>query len=140
MASKNPETVFTNRIRKKLLAQFPNMKIYKHSDRFNGGIVDLHLIHPHGNTCWIEVKYVKECVHHRKANVTDLQLAYLREHWEAGIPAYVLVGVGRELAWYTYPDWDGRVYRQHVVPDSHIEKLVYDMERRQEWKNSCLKF
>lgn len=137
MSARNPETVFTNRIRKKLLTQFPNMKTYKHSDRFNGGIVDLHLTQPFGNTCWIEVKFIRDFKHHRKINVTDLQYEFLKEHWENGIPAYVLVGVGRnELAWYSQPDWDGYVYRQHVVPDSHIEKLIYDMEKRCSWKNS----
>jgi hypothetical protein len=65
-----------------------------------------------------------------KVKITELQLEYLKEHWDNGIPAYILIGVDKRLAWYTYPDFDGNVYIQHVVPDEHIEKLIYDMERR----------
>jgi hypothetical protein len=64
---KNPETVFTNKMRKKLQQQFPLMRIYKHSDRFNGGVVDLHLVIPMGYCCWIEVKSILQMVKHRKA-------------------------------------------------------------------------
>ena len=126
--SQNPETTFTNRIRKKLLARFPTMKIYKHSDRFNGGIVDLHLVMPYGNTCWIEVKYIKKMVNKNKVKITELQVEYLKEHWECGIPAYVLIGVDKRLAWYSYKDFDGYVYMKDVEPDDRINQLIYHME------------
>jgi hypothetical protein len=54
----------------------------------------------------------------------------LKEHWEAGIPAYVLVGVGKEMAWYPYPDFDGSVYRKDVISCDKISDLVHDMQRR----------
>jgi hypothetical protein len=125
----NPETKYTNRIRKLLMAKFPRMKIYKHSDRFTTGIADLHLTLPYGSTCWIEVKYMPKCVKHRKAGVTDLQQEYLKEHMDSGVPAYVLVGVGKKTAWYRIDAFDGNVYGSDLDDDDCIEMLIYDMEK-----------
>jgi len=124
----NPETRYTNRIRKRLIEQFPRMKIYKHSDRFNGGIADLHLTMPFGNVAWIEVKYMKSCKRYRKAGVTTLQAEFLKEHWANGLPAYVLIGVGKQSAYYRIDRFDGWVYGQHLGSDQQIERMIYDME------------
>ena len=124
----NPETRYTNRIRKHLAAEFPSIKVYKHSDRFNGGIADLHLVKSPGIVIWIEVKYMAACVHHRKVGITDLQVEFLREHAARGVAAYVLAGVGKKTVWYHIDEFDGNVYGKDLKPDAHVDNLIYDAE------------
>lgn len=113
----NPETRYTNRIRKKIIETAPGVKIYKHSDRFNGGIADLHLTIPGGRLAWIEMKFTKVCARKKQAKVTDLQVEFLREHSENGIPAFVMVGVGKNSVIYHVDSFDGYIYPDAVVTD-----------------------
>jgi hypothetical protein len=124
----NPETKYTNRMRSRWLAQFPEMKIYKHSDRFATGIADLHITMPFGSTAWIEVKYMAKCAKHRNGKVSELQSEYLKEHAANGIPAYVLIGVGKKSAWYRINEFDGSVYAGDLTDDQDVEMMIYDME------------
>jgi hypothetical protein len=126
MSKQNPETTYTNRFRKKLIQKILGIKIYKHSDRFNKGIADLHFTCPGGVQAWIEVKYMKKCAKHRKAGVTDLQQAFLEEHYANGVPAFVLVGVDKKSALYHIGGFDGSVYASDLQPD---EGAIYLLRR-----------
>lgn len=111
-----------------MLAGLTGVQIYKHSDRFQGGIADLHFTMPGGLIGWIEVKYMHKCVRHRKAGVTDLQDAYLREHWQNGIHGFVLVGVGKQSSIQHISQFDGYVYAGELQSDeaavSYLNKVL----------------
>ncbi len=120
----NPETKFTNKVRGLWEAKYPEIRIYKHSDRFQGGIADLHWIMPNGVTAWVEVKWVANVVRYRKAGLTALQQDYLEEHAEKNLPAYVLVGTKDRCAWYRIEDFDGRVYGKDLLD---TKKFVHEL-------------
>ena len=125
----NPETTYTNRIRTKITKMYPDVRVYKHSDRFNGGISDLHMIKSHNDVAWVEVKFLKACARYRKAGVTELQDEFLKEHWERGVPSFVLVGIGKLSVLYRYDRFDGRAYRNDAVTDEEaITQLMVEME------------
>lgn len=94
-----------------------DLQVYKHSDRFNGGIADLHLIHPIGHTAWLEFKWVPICKRQRKAGVTALQEEFLKEHAAAGIPAFVVIGSKDGMAIYHIDAFDGTVYAEDLWKD-----------------------
>jgi len=126
----NPETRYTNRIRKILKAELPGVKMWKHSDRFHGGVADLEVVF-RGVTVWIEVKYLPKIAKRRWAGVTDLQLDCLLEHFEAGVPAYVLVGTddNKGHMCYRVDKFDGNAYRKDIENDSGILNLIWQAER-----------
>lgn len=123
----NPETKFTNKVRDAWEAAFPEIKIFKHSDRFNGGIADLHFIMPDAKTAWVEVKWVERVAKRRLAGVTDLQSEFLLDHAEKGIPSYVLVGTSQGWARYRIEDFDWSVYNKDLVDNKYLHELVEEV-------------
>jgi len=130
----NPETKFTNKVRKAWSITWPSMAIYKHSDRFNGGIADLHIVLAGGQTAWVEVKWVPSVAKKRKAGATDLQVAFLEEHAERGVPSIVLVGTKLGFATYRIEDYDGYVHaadlRDHIYLAEIIDEIFYGGVKR----------
>ena len=124
----NPETKFTSRVRRLWEAAYPDIVIYKHSDRFNGGIADLHFILPNGKMAWVEVKWMKQCIRRVKGKVTDLQREFLLEHAEKGIPSFVLTGTEGGCVWYRIEDYDGYVHRKDMqLTDHYVHELVAEV-------------
>ena len=122
----NPETRYTNRVRKLLKTAFPEVVIVKHSDKFQGGIADLHVVTPWARTVWIEFKYIPSIATKRKGKLTDLQHLFLVEHWDVGVPAYVLLGTDKNKGHMLYriDQWDGYAYRKDVMNDSQLIKAL----------------
>ncbi len=116
----NPETKFTNKVRKTWHQTYGDIKTYKHSDRFHGGVADVELIIPDGMTAWIEFKYIKKVAKKRKAGVTELQKIFLEEHHSCGIPSYVLIGTADGYALYHIDGFDGYVRACDIKPYSRI--------------------
>ncbi len=116
----NPETKFTNKVRKTWHSTYGDIKTYKHSDRFHGGVADVELIIPDGMTAWIEFKYIKKVAKKRKAGVTELQKIFLEEHWSCGIPSYVLIGTSEGYALYHIDGFDGYVRAYDIKPYNRI--------------------
>ena len=112
-----------------MLARMDGVQIYKHSDRFNGGIADLHFTLPGGKIAWIEVKYMAKCVKHRKAGVTELQEEYLRDHWKNGIHGFVLVGVGKQSSICHISQFDGHVYGSDLRTDESAVEFLNRITR-----------
>ena len=120
----NPETKFTTKVRNLWEAKYPEIRIYKHSDRFNGGIADLHFILPNGKIAWVELKWEPNVVKRRKGKVTDLQQDFLLEHAEKGVPSYVLIGTNGGCAWYRIEEYDGYVYGKDLLD---TKKFVHEL-------------
>ncbi len=122
------ETQFTDKVRKLWKAQYPEIQIYKHSDRFNGGIADLHWIMPNGVTAWVELKWIPVVVKYRQGGVTELQKDFLEEHAEKGIPSFVLIGTHEKCAWYRIEDYDGYLYGGDLRDTKRcVHELVYEV-------------
>ena len=124
--SVNPETLYTNRVRRLFKTWYPGVVIVKHSDRFNGGIADLHASRPNGQTIWIEFKYLMSITRHRDGKATDLQIEYLRDHLAVGVPAYVLIGTDKNKGHMLYriDKYDGKAYRKDVLSDSQLRETL----------------
>jgi hypothetical protein len=106
---------------------WPDVVIVKHSDRFKTGIPDLQASRSNALVVWIEFKYLPKIAKKRKVPVhegSELQLAFLKDHWEIGIPAYVLVGTDRNKSHmlYTVNQYDGYAYRKDVLTDVELIK------------------
>jgi hypothetical protein len=123
----NPETRFTNKVRKLWKAAYPDIKIYKHSDRFTTGIADLHFIMPGAQTAWVEVKWQNYVANRRKGGVTALQIDFLEEHAEKGIPSFALIGTKAGCVWYRIEDYDGYVYARDLRADQYLPELVAEV-------------
>lgn len=108
MAQK-PETKYLNRIRKIFKNLEPSIQIYKHADKFNSGIADLHYARKGGEVGWIEGKWIPSITKKRKVGVTDLQVEYLKEHSELGVPAYVLIGSPKGSVFIEIQQYTGEV-------------------------------
>ena len=124
---KTPEGKFTTKVRNLWRFMYPEILIYKHSDRFNGGIADLHFILPSGKIAWVELKWIKQVKRRVKCNVSDLQVEFLMEHAEKGIPSYVMIGTngGWGCAWYRIEDFDGYIHRKDMKLTEHqVHELV----------------
>ena len=122
----NPETRYTNKVRRLLKAEFPGIVMVKHSDTFHAGIADLHASLPTGKTIWIEFKYLPSIAKCRKAGVTDLQKEYLLDHLAVGVPSYVLIGTDRTKTHMLYmiDMFDGKAYRADAVNDTQLVKEI----------------
>jgi len=129
----NPETLYTMKMRKLCKTLSDSVVIYKHSDRFNGGIADLHLaLAPPKSTplkkglvVWVEVKWIPAIRARRNAGVTALQKEFLLEHAHKSIPAYVLIGTPHGSALYHITRFDGYLYRRDLRSHKEVcERLV----------------
>jgi hypothetical protein len=120
----NPETKFTNKVRTAWEKAYPDIKIFKHSDRFNGGIADLHFIMPGAKTAWVEVKWVEKVSKRRLAGLTDLQSEFLKDHAEKNVPSFVLIGTSQGWASYRIEDFDWSVYAKDLVDNKYLHELV----------------
>ena len=116
----NPETKYTAKVRKTWHKTYADIKTYKHSDRFHGGVADVEVIIPDGMTAWVEFKYIKRVAKRRKAGVTELQKIFLEEHWACKVPSFVLIGTADGFALYPIEGFDGYVYAQDIWPYSRI--------------------
>jgi hypothetical protein len=118
----NPETKYTNYVRKLMKTKWPDMVTVKHSDRFHGGVADLHATRSNALTIWIEFKYLPTIAKKRKSGLTELQRDYLLEHWERGVPAYVLIGTDRNKGHmlYTIDAHDGYAYRADILNNTQL--------------------
>jgi hypothetical protein len=120
----NPETLYTNKVRRMLKKQWPDVVIVKHSDRFQTGIADLHATRANALTIWIEFKYMPNIFKRRKVSdgSHELQIAYLKDHDEVGVPAYVLIGTDKNKGHMLYriDKYDGYAYRKDVLNDSQL--------------------
>lgn len=123
----NPETKFTDKVRKKWKLAYPEIQIYKHSDRFNGGIADLHFVTPCGRVAWVEVKWEPYVAKRRKSAATDLQVEFLREHAEKGVPSFVLTGTNHGCVWTRIEDFDGYVYRKEMKHLDYVHELIAEV-------------
>jgi len=123
----NPETKFTNKVRAAWKKAFPEILIYKHSDRFNGGIADLHFVMPNALTAWVEMKWVHKVAKRRNAGVTDLQGDFLLEHVEKGVPSFVMIGTSQGCAWYRIEDFDGNIYAADLKANKYFHELVEEV-------------
>jgi len=122
----NPETRYTNRVRKLLKEWYPDIVIVKHSDQFQSGIADLHASLPTAQTIWIEFKYIKHIKAHRNGKVTDLQEYYLLDHLAVGVPSYVLIGTDKNKGHMLYriDHYDGSAYREDVMNDDQLRERL----------------
>ena len=121
----NPETSYTNRVRTLLKRWYPDVVIVKHSDRFSAGIPDLQASRSNALVIWIEFKYLPTITKKRKVPVHEgsaLQVAFLLDHLEVGVPAYVLVGTDKNKSHmlYTADAYDGYAYRKDVLTDAGL--------------------
>ena len=129
----NPETVYTNAVRRLLKKHYPDVVIVKHSDRFQSGIPDLQATTAWGRTIWIEFKYIPHIFKRRKVpehEGSELQIAFLKDHLEVGVPAYVLIGTDHNKGHMLYriDTYDGYAYRKDVMNDLQlIEALKWTM-------------
>lgn len=115
-----PETRYLNRIRKIFKDLVPGIQIYKHADKFNAGIADLHLSFPDGITVWMEGKWVPSITSHRKVDLTDLQQEFLKEHAGCQIPAYVIVGSPHGTTFIHISKWTGEVRKILFMRDKDV--------------------
>ena len=124
----NPETLYTNKVRRMIKKRWPDVVIVKHSDRFSTGIADLHATRANALTIWIEFKYMPAITKRRK--ITDgsheLQIAYLKDHDEVGVPAYVLIGTDKNKGHMLYriDKYDRYAYRKDVMNDAQLMEAL----------------
>ena len=129
----NPETLYTNKVRRLLKKQYPDVVIVKHSDRFRTGIPDLQASRSNALVIWIEFKYMPSVTKRRKVpehEGSELQIAFLKDHLEVGVPAYVLIGTDQNKGHMLYriDRYDGYAYRKDVMNDLQlIEALQWTM-------------
>jgi hypothetical protein len=129
----NPETVYTNKVRRLLKKRFPDVVMVKHSDRFRTGIPDLQASRSNALVIWIEFKYMPSVTKKRKVpehEGSELQIAFLKDHLEVGVPAYVLIGTDQNKGHMLYriDTYDGYAYRKDVMNDFQlIEALKWIM-------------
>tara|TARA_R110000772_G_scaffold267971_3_gene393601 strand:+ start:34600 stop:34992 length:393 start_codon:yes stop_codon:yes gene_type:complete len=121
----NPETSYTNRVRTLLKRWYPDVVIVKHSDRFKSGIPDLQASRSNALVIWIEFKFIPSIAKKRKVpehEGSELQIAFLKDHLEIGIPAYVLVGTDKNKSHmlYSVDRYDGYAYRKDVLTDDEL--------------------
>ena len=125
----NPETSYTNRVRTLMKRTWPDVVIVKHSDRFKTGIPDLQASRSNALVMWIEFKYIPAITKRRKVpehEGSELQIAFLKDHFEIGIPAYVLIGTDKNKGHMLYQvdKYDGYAYRKDVMDDSQLMKAL----------------
>lgn len=127
----NPETRYTNTVRRLLKQAYPDVVMVKHSDRFQTGIPDLQASRANALVIWIEFKYMPSITKRRKVpehEGSELQIAFLKDHFDVGIPAYVLVGTDKNKGHMLYriDVYDGYAYRKDVLNHTQlIEELKW---------------
>ena len=127
--AQNPETRYTNRVRVLMRREWPDIVIVKHSDRFKTGVPDLQASRANALVIWVEFKYLPSITKKRKIpddGGHELQIAFLKDHFEVGIPAYVLIGTDKNKSHMLYrvDTYDGYAYRQDVLDDSQLMKAI----------------
>jgi hypothetical protein len=125
----NPETRYTNRVRRLMKQTWPDVVDTKHSDRFQTGIADLHASRSNAKTIWIEFKYVPTITKRRKVpddGRLELQRCFLLDHFEVGVPSYFLIGTDNNKGHmlYSVDQFDGHCYRKDVMNDSQLIKAL----------------
>lgn len=100
------EAYLKKRLKDALREAMPGAVIYRHEDKFSGGIPDLSVTWS-GVTSWIEVKYEKNG---RPSRPTELQRLALRALSGAGAPTFLL----------TYRD---KLRAKDVKTQPHLEGL-----------------
>lgn len=101
--SQNPETRFTNKVRRQIIMQYPEAYLRKHSDKFTHGIPDFEVILPNNPIaldCWFEVKWIPEITKTRKIKYRPLQKHDLEQRAALGVPCGLIVGSPLGTAWY----------------------------------------
>ncbi len=118
----NPETRYTNRVRRLMTKQWPDIVIVKHSDNFTGGIADIHASLADAKTIWIEFKYLPAIARKRLGEATALQCVFLQDHFDVGIPSYVLIGTDHNKGHMLYriDRYDGYAYRKDILDDKEL--------------------
>ena len=118
----NPETPYTNKVRRLLKATYPNIVVVKHSDSFTGGIADIHASLPNAKTIWIEFKYLPAIARKRLGETTALQCEFLWDHFNVGVPSYVLIGTDHNKSHMLYriDRYDGYAYRKDILDDKEL--------------------
>ena len=121
----NPETRYTNKVRRLLRQHYPDVVIVKHSDRFHAGVADLHASRSNALTIWVEFKYMPSVTKKRKVpehEGSELQIAFLKDHLEVRVPAYVLIGTDHNKGHMLYriDRYDGYAYRKDVMNDLQL--------------------
>jgi hypothetical protein len=109
--------------------RWPDVVIVKHSDRFSTGIADLHATRANALTIWIEFKYMPAITKRRKIpddGQHELQIAYLKDHDEVGVPAYVLIGTDKNKSHMLYriDKYDRYAYRKDVMNDQQLMEAL----------------
>lgn len=102
MAAK-PETRFIGKLKRHVLAQFPDAYFRKHTNQFVSGIPDLEIILPNepmAISCWFEVKWIPEITQKRKIQYRPLQKEDLARRAALGVPCGLIVGSPKGVAWY----------------------------------------
>jgi hypothetical protein len=104
-----PETKLIRKVQKILKEIEPSIEHWKHADKFNAGIADVHMIMAGGHQAWIEFKWVPSITRKRQVDVTELQTLFLYDHAVRQLPAYVMVGSPKGLVCIHISDFNGYV-------------------------------
>ena len=71
-------------------------------------------------TIWIEFKYIPKLKEKRLGGVTELQRTFLWDHFNVGVPSYVLIGTDKGHMLYRIDEYDGHAYKMDIVGDTQL--------------------
>lgn len=123
--AQNPETRFTNKLRKMILETDPDAYIVKHADSFNHGVPDIEVVlpgKPIAISCWFEIKWVPEITKTRKIKYRPLQKVVCEHRASLGLPSGLIVGSPLGIAWY-----HGSCLPTHVLATDFWKKTSFDI-------------